>query len=150
MRSPPRAASSPRGHDGFVVPLQTPVGEGVGDERSVDDHDVLPDALAVQLVGDPARPSGVVLHRRHPETARRTALGEQAGEEDGAESAAELDNTAPAIDDDVVADGHQAGRPHRAGAPREVRPRQCREGDMGGFVPERSGGCTRRRSRLRG
>jgi hypothetical protein len=36
--------------------------------------------------------------------------------------AAALDNAAPPIEGDLVADDGEPGRPHRAGAPRQVRP----------------------------
>ena len=107
----------------------------------------------------PSRSSWSVTHRAQPascstaampETARRRALGEQAGEQDRADPAAELDDTAPPIEDDVVADRHQAGRPHRAGAPREVRPRECREGRTGSLVAELSTRPRRRRGRSAG
>ncbi len=56
------------------------------------------------------------------EAAQRPALAEQAGQEHRADSAAELDDPAPLVEDNVVADRHEPGRPHRAGAPWQVRP----------------------------
>jgi hypothetical protein len=77
---------------------------------------------SVQLLGDPLRPICVVLHSHHPKTGPRIVLAEQTDQQDRADPAAELDHTAPPIEDDVVADRHQTGRPHDRGAPRQVRP----------------------------
>jgi hypothetical protein len=88
----------------------------------VDHHDVGPGALAVKLLGHPPRPAGVVFDGRDAEAAVWPALAEQSGEEHRADSAAELDDPAPPIEDDVVADGRESGRPHRAGVPGQVRP----------------------------
>ena len=88
-------------------------------------HHVGAHALTVELLGNPLRPVGVVLDSRDAETAQRPALAEQAGQQHRADSAAELDDPAPPVEDDVVADGREPGRPHRGGAPWQVRPAQA-------------------------
>src|SRR6266540_949969 len=67
-----------------------------------------------------------------------------------ADSAAELDDPAPPVEDDVVADGREPGRPHRGGAPWLVRPAQSGESIAGGLVgelPTRSGTAAAGRTR---
>ena len=67
-----------------------------------------------------------------------TSLGQQTGQEHGADAAPELDDAAPFVEDDVVAHEHETGGPHGTRSPRQVRARQRTERAQRGGVAEHS------------
>src|SRR6266511_3515957 len=71
--APQRSTQAP-GQDGVVVPAQIRLGAWVRGQRRVDHRNAGPDALAVELLGDPPRPAGVVLDGHQAEAAQRRAL----------------------------------------------------------------------------
>ena len=117
-----------RGQRSSVVPADLVVSSGMSAQRRPDHDRVVFPGLSPQLTSDPVRPSLVVLHRHQREAAGGGQLGAETIQQHRADPASELDHSASIVEDDVVAHHHEPARPHRARAPREVRPVQRFQG----------------------